>query len=640
MRDLFCFKGKAPIWIAFAAYVAIHAAIQVYWATARPSPIEPDDAYTYILKAEQLVEGCGLQDCAAIEDLRRQLAEPVADPEADWLRYRMLLRTTLVYHPLYTGLMVGLGKLGLGWEEAYIAISVLGAALIGVGLCYFLIPLWGSNAAALAVALLALSSFRGQGLLYIVPSNLAFGIALFLWGAAIRGHRGWSLAALTAAALLLHPIGKLYSLAAIPMIFLMERKLFPAWRTVLICGAIMGLMMLSGLAPMLVERPQLRVLPEPWPEGTTWIGALFGNVLRALQTIATFDARSQPFATIVTAGLFLLAWRGFRESDEDQKRRVVATLVPLAALCVVSLGHVLPNYRGETFIRVWIPLAVLLAGGAAYALVGPRGLLWSGDAARLPGRLAFARVRTAGFAFVALAAASGAWALAGQIEHVRARGFETYVPTQVKRAAEDCGTVLFAGETAALFYLSHGAHRCAARYLLAMDASRRASLAEGLRTAPRPLLLVVPQPGPKQLRIDGTHPIRLDLPAGLAGEVQLKLLSERASVVEVKGGAGAEVAKINVPGDAEPQWIALPGRASGPPETFQIMSSGAKAPVYLEGIRVSDAQTTRWPWGTEVVLHPGRRSKFVFSAADLGGGLFHTLKPLDTQGSTMLAIVE
>ncbi len=639
MSDQFPPKQNTPILMALLAFAVIHVAINLYWAAVRPSPPEPDDAYTYILKAAQVADGCALQDCPAVEDLRRQLSDSVSDPDANWLRYRMLMRTTLVYHPLYTAAMLGLGKLGLEWEQTFIVISMLGAVAIGAGLCYFLAALWGSAAAALAVALMAVSAFRGQGLLYVVPSNLALGIALFLWGAAIRGHRGWPLAVLSAAILLMHPIGKLYCVAVVPMMLLMERRIFPAWRTLLSCVAVLGLVGISVLVPMLVERPLLRVLPEPWPPGVSWIDALYKNLFTALLTVLSFDTRRHPLAIIVAGGIYVLAWWGFRQLGDDRKQRVLAAFIPLAGLCLLALGHVLPNYRGEAFTRVWIPFAAVLAGGAGYALVGPGGLLWAPNTLRLPGKLAFAKVRTACLAFLVLAAASGAINLLNRVEHFRSRGFETYEPAQVRRATADCGTFLFAGETAALFYLTHGAHKCAARYLLATASSERHSLAEGLRTAPLPLLLVAPQPGPEELPLDGAHPVQLDLPARTADQVQLQLKAAQAATVRITRVDGSEIMKLAMPGGAEPLWIALGQSGSNVPETFLITSKGAKGQVYLEGVRISSAQTTRWPWGTEVTLQHGRSRRFAFSAVEIGGGLFRELQPVDDRGSTMLAIV-
>ena len=61
MRSPFFGENTVSLWIALLAYLALHATMQLYWAGLRPSPVEPDDAYTYILKAAQVSEGCGLQ---------------------------------------------------------------------------------------------------------------------------------------------------------------------------------------------------------------------------------------------------------------------------------------------------------------------------------------------------------------------------------------------------------------------------------------------------------------------------------------------------------------------------------------------------------------------------------------------------
>ena len=179
----------------------------------------------------------------------------------------MLVRTTLVYHPLYTAAMLSLGTLGLSWEQTYVVISVLGVVLIGSGLCYFLSAVWGRNAAAVGLVFVALSAFKGRELLYIVPSNLSLAIALFLWGAAIKGMRGWPLAMLAVGALLMHPVGRLYCAAVVPMMLLMERTVRPTRSTIVSSIAVLLLVGASAAAPMLIERPLLQFLLNPGRQG-------------------------------------------------------------------------------------------------------------------------------------------------------------------------------------------------------------------------------------------------------------------------------------------------------------------------------------------------------------------------------------
>ena len=57
----------------------------------RTAPVESDDAYTYIVKAAQM-QGCFLQNCPALNDLRQQRTAPTEKPNMTWIRYREYVR--------------------------------------------------------------------------------------------------------------------------------------------------------------------------------------------------------------------------------------------------------------------------------------------------------------------------------------------------------------------------------------------------------------------------------------------------------------------------------------------------------------------------------------------------------------------
>ena len=695
-----CRTSKTVLVAALFICVSIHGSIQLYWFVSRPSPPEPDDAYTYILKSAQVAEGCAFQDCSAIEDLRRQLTASVADPGADWLRYRMFVRTSLVYHPLYTAIMLGLGKLGLTWEEAYAMIGIAGVILISSGLAYFLTVLWGAEAAAVAILLASLCAFREQGLLlWVVPSTLALGIAFYVWSLALSSRHSGLLLILVASCLLMHPLGRLYSAAAIPMLLLMDRPSHPTRATTMLCIAIACMVGASVVAPFLIDRPLLRIPAEPWPPGVTWTTGLLAQLSRGWETILSFsESKSQ--TPWMAGGLYVLAWMGFAELGAAQKRRVMAATIPLAGLCLISLGYVLPHYPAEAFSRVWIALAVVLLGGAGAAIVGSAGaprtstslpvltslpqvtpqligyglvalafwsgvlalqnrigkialvvLLLGGAGAAIAGALRsqtsapivnslslFPRI--VAWAFLAVALWSGALELHNKVREIQARGFETYLADQVHMAANECGTLLFGGETAALFYLSHGANRCHARYLLGLDADAGRLLEDDLKSAPRPLLLVAPQPGPQQIRVDGPYSVGLEFSPSSPREMWIGIASSDAAVVRVMTKLGAPVAVIAIQAGLAPGWHRIELQGINGQKSLEISATRATAPVFLEGIRFSSTQALPWPWGSGVILRPTQGGPFDFSPARLTRGLFASVEVLDSRGSTMLARVK
>src|SRR5215207_5540547 len=165
--------------ILFTAGVLLFTAVQLAMAIvpnrSRTAPVETDDAYTYILKAAEM-QDCFLQDCPALNDLRQQLTASSENQEISWLRYREYVRAFAVYHPLHSFLLASLHAAGLPWAACYNWIQVAGSLFVGLAVCYWLYRLFGAGPAGIALFFLAFTPFPGQGLHYIVPSNLALGI--------------------------------------------------------------------------------------------------------------------------------------------------------------------------------------------------------------------------------------------------------------------------------------------------------------------------------------------------------------------------------------------------------------------------------------------------------------------------------
>ncbi len=195
----------------------------------RSVPVEADDAYTYIIKAAEM-ERCFSQGCPALVDLRKQLTIPTSNELTTWLRYREYSRAFVVYHPLHSLLMVGLHKTGLTWEAAYNVITVSGVIFIGLAIGYLLYVLWGPVVAGIALAGLSITLFPGQGLHYIVPSNLSLGIAIFTWATIIhqKDRARWIMVAGILAMITMHTTGRLYALIALALFWILT-----GWRMAL-----------------------------------------------------------------------------------------------------------------------------------------------------------------------------------------------------------------------------------------------------------------------------------------------------------------------------------------------------------------------------------------------------------------------
>lgn len=120
--------------MGLAVYLILHVGyLQYSVLRQRHLPIEPDDAYSYMLKASQLLE-CPHQDCPALTDLRAQLEAPSPDGRpggASWIRGREYFRLAVQYHPLHSLLLLVVHAAGASWDSAYNGVWLAGSVFVG-----------------------------------------------------------------------------------------------------------------------------------------------------------------------------------------------------------------------------------------------------------------------------------------------------------------------------------------------------------------------------------------------------------------------------------------------------------------------------------------------------------------------------
>jgi hypothetical protein len=292
-------------------------------------------------------------------------------------------------------------------------------------------------------------------------------------------------------------------------------------------------------------------------------------------------------------------------------------------------------------LRLWIGLAVLLAGGAGFALAGPGALIRSDAPLPYLPQNRGLRVRSVALAFLIVVVASGAIELFNRAGNLVRRHHETFVPSQAQMAVRQCGTLLLAGETATLFYLTHGANKCHVRYLPGSTTGRaRDQLAAELATLPRPLLFVAAQPGPGRLVIDNSRPIEIELPTTLPNEIWLRLVAQHGAKVEIRSDTGDVLASMSPVPEADPAWQRVAVPAASASRKLTLMMREGRSRVRFEGLRLSPGQPTIWPWGEDVAVRFENKRSILFSPTKLTGGLVPAVAPLDERGSTFLARVK
>lgn len=324
---------------------------------------QPDDAYAYIAKTPQMYS-CFFQDCPALVDIEAQVSRPTTDPVTNLERLRTHLRYIAHYHPFYSVLLMPFHAAGLSWEQAFNALSVVGAVFMTATLAWFLCAIWGAGGAGVGLFILAFVILRGHGLHTVVPSTLALAIALGMWAAVIE-RRSWCFATVGlggVAGLLVHPLGVLYFLIALGLFLWLEPRPWRAREWIFIV-AMISLVGLFAAKPWLITSPSVDTSPYPLAEGAERI-ALWLENLKASPSVmwGLIAALGNPIAVL------MLATVGIVMVPKERRRALLGFTLLLAAVLAVSLFHVLPLFPAETFMRVGVAGVLILAGGLGQAI--------------------------------------------------------------------------------------------------------------------------------------------------------------------------------------------------------------------------------------------------------------------------------
>lgn len=341
----------------------------------RSMPPELDDSVTYILKTKQMQEGL-FQVSPAVEDLRRQLHIPSDNPEV--VRQRALAGSRIFpfYHPLFSIILIGLNQMGLDLMTAFKVVRSLGPLIFGLAFAYFLTSLFGAGVAGLALGLLAFKVFPDTGLHYVVPSNLAMAIAVIIWGRLLRrqGKAPWTMALGSLALVAMHPVGAIYALMSVALSFFLseDKDRFRTYLPMLFVVVTVALLFIYSALTRNSFIPNLLIMPG----GNFSVVNMFkGAIISGLQVITDIFRYggglfgSPPiFCGAVALGLITLSNNG---------RRSVLTILSINLFFLISVLFYLSTHPADVFLRLWIPLVVILFGLVGQAIVFAGRLSWS-----------------------------------------------------------------------------------------------------------------------------------------------------------------------------------------------------------------------------------------------------------------------
>ncbi|MEN6486272.1 MAG: hypothetical protein ABFD98_15460 [Syntrophobacteraceae bacterium] len=464
-------------------YIAVQGAFTLWPLQGWSLFPEADDTLTYVLKTRQMEE-CYFQDCPALDDLRRQLYGPSSSPEAEHQRFLAGSRVFPVYHPLFSLILLALGKTGMDLMAAYRLLWHLGPVLFGASFACLLAALFGRTTAGLALVLLAFKVFPDTGLHNVVPSNVTMAAAVFVFARIVarRGDAPYTLAIGSLLLVGMHLVGAVYCVLALALcLALADGK---SRKRVLLGAAGAGT---AALVPFFISAFARGVplsVPSLLPAGDGRLAKILAGAAQSLAQVVVEIMRldggllgSLPiFLAAAVLGLMTLT---------RERRGVVLRFTAVYSLGLFGLLFYVSNHPADVILRVWIPLFVVVLGLTAQAVRICAERSWSlcrdrfrGGAAE-GGVVAWPPVVLALLlGYVVHAAAIGGEQMIAIAEHQRLRqplDFKPEQPRVLLSAARPGDRVLYTSIIVMPYYLLHGAMRLGAVYHhAAMDGDERA----------------------------------------------------------------------------------------------------------------------------------------------------------------------
>ena len=471
-------SSRVVSWVLLSLGFVLFVGVQTYLAGSplwsRQMLPEVDDSVTYVLKTVQMKE-CFFQDCPALEDLRQQLSFRTSDTDA---AHEVLLakRVFPVYHPLLSGILLAVQRLGFNAMDSYKVVWSCGALFFGLAFAYVLSTLWGVPVAGLALMLLSLKVFPDTGLHHVVPSNIAMGMALIIWARIVsrKGDAPWCLVIGAILLMAMHPVGRLYALMSV-LLSVSLAGVDRRPRSWLPIVATLSAVLIAFVLPAVIKRPAL-FNPEIAPRDVNMIVWLLEGAAQHLLALVIQVVRLERglfgsvavFCGLVVFGLIVVP---------GERRPAILKTLSLCLLFLFGLMFYRAYHPGDVILRVWIPLVVILFGAVGQSVWYAHEALWRwlvsyvkspGDAGHFSVARAWPLVAFAVMAgYLFSLGTNGAEQIEATVEHVRTREPLAFDPAQVKlllSEAKPGDRVLYTSMIVMPYYFIEGAMRVGAVY--------------------------------------------------------------------------------------------------------------------------------------------------------------------------------
>jgi len=457
------FLGKLVFAIGLCCFIVVQTGFVAVPVWKRALPPEVDDSLIYIMNATQLEE-CPTFDCPALLDFRRQSREIASDPGKISQKF-LLEQFFIMPKPFFSLIQSGLRRLGLDPITALKVLWTLGPACFGLVFAYLLVQMFGRGPAGLGMGLLAFKVFPGQGLHYVVASNLTMAGACLVWARIMsrKGDAPWALMIGSLLLMAMHPIGRIYSMIAVGTSLVLQgisRETRVWLPSLLVLCAVAGTFVL----PKFVS--SLDFLPVPWPVQQSFLEGVGRGIVGLGVDLVRFE--SALFGSIIWfSGLAVF---GFLTLNNEKKILTCKVLLVYFPFLIVSLFYVMPMHPADLTTRLWIPFIVIGFGllGAGFWHVGKASLHVVREALESPDGMARMTL-SAGWPLVALAlivgfsfrmVTLGVEGMDATVEYMMHRQEIMLDPAQANLLAERSkpeDRVLYDGLIPVFFYFAHGA---------------------------------------------------------------------------------------------------------------------------------------------------------------------------------------
>jgi len=352
---------SAFFFLCVVMFVSLQTGLLLYVNANRDVPVETDDAYSYIVKAAQMRHDF-FQTSNALQSIQEQVAK-VSPENKDHVTQRIVAPLFLIYHPVYSFLLLSIHEVGFSWEKSYNILCVIGSLCVGIGMAFWIRAVWGGISAGIALVLLSVNIFPNHGIHYIVPSNLALGLCVWLWLLVIKQTKYKALILGSCIPILsgIHQIGVIYSALLIVLFFVYEENRFTLRSLFVVGSFLLSVGLVFGL-PHFVQSPVLAV--GNIGSDLNWMQLVSQNFTRASLLLGRTGILSVPLWLVG-----IVSFTALYIVDAERRKNVLVSALSIFFLCGISLLYVVDGYPAELFSRTIIFWGMWFAGAFSFCFV-------------------------------------------------------------------------------------------------------------------------------------------------------------------------------------------------------------------------------------------------------------------------------